>query len=650
VTMTETDNVATYARIRPYNPAINEDKKLTARCLRGTQVVNQNGARQDTYNFTRAFDMSDSTETLFAAAMRPLLDFKVLEGITSVFIVYGQSGSGKSFTLIGEEGHLGLMPLSLQYLLAQDKVQRISLAAIEAYGVKATKIGFYDLVAQLALSKEKGSAFDAYTSKDNPRVHSGNAATLEVTSRNCLSVVTALQAVSHMAPTLKNPHSSRGHTVYFARVALRGLEDVHLILVDLAGSEGQTALGTRDEFVAGLQLAMSAGKLKLSKKQKRGLEQMYKTRSLEAGCINNGLTQLQSIFGELIRKKISKSQGLGLRKVLSSFISLNSAYAILFTLSASANNNKVTRATLNFAKQTQLVQVDTQRAKPKIDKDAVIAELNQLIHKLRHQMQAKDETIERLSVPSPSVPSPAARTSVFSRFDRLQRQLSQHDAEEQMWTVSDAQHMTHEHMDMSDEQLRAVFDEFDADGNGDINQSELQCALQSMSHELSAQAVEELFAEIDVNHDGGVDFDEFKLLAGKSWFLDAYSSRMRKATQRALNVADVQQWLLDDDDDDENDDDVQALRREVSALRQQNERLRALRKADAEKESAEAARALQQENTALKSSVEAMQKQRDALAQQLGTLVTHEAESTDDSNVAHEPSLLFRALQIFYSV
>merc|ERR1712048_198384 len=122
----------------------------------------------------------------------------------------------------------------------------------------------------------------------------------------------------------------------------------------------------------------------------KGIEEMYKTRSLEAGCINNGLTQLQSIFGELIKKKISKSQGLGLRKVLSSFISLNSAYAILFTLSASANNNKVTRATLNFAKQTQLVKVDTKAAKAKIDKDAIIKELNALIEELRKEMNEKD--------------------------------------------------------------------------------------------------------------------------------------------------------------------------------------------------------------------------------------------------------------------
>ena len=139
---------------------------------------------------------------------------------------------------------------------------------------------------------------------------------------------------------------------------------LYLCDAQLAGSEGQTALGTKEEFVNGLKLAMSKGKLHLNSKQMKGIEEMYKTRSLEAGCINvceiyikqcagafiyslfvqNGLTQLQSIFGELIKKKISKSQGLGLRKVLSSFISLKSAYAILFTLSASANNNKVTRS------------------------------------------------------------------------------------------------------------------------------------------------------------------------------------------------------------------------------------------------------------------------------------------------------------------
>ena len=363
-TMTETQNVATYARIQPYKlTARTKDNKLTARTKDNDKILNQNGNNEDTYHFTRVFDMKHSNQNIFKHTMRPLLDYKILQGINSIFIVYGQCGSGKSYTLIGEEGSLGILPMSLQYLLDKDIVERIDISAIEAYGTRAAKIGFYDLVAQLEVKQSAPNKFDAFTSKDHPRLNYYNAKKIQVTQRNCLSIISELQSVSHMAPTVKNPRSSRGHTVYFCCIKMRDLEDVHLIAVDLAGSEGQTALGTRDEFASGLQLAMSKGKLSLNQKQMRGVEQMYKMRSLEAGCINNGLTQLQSIFGELIKKKISKSQGLGLRKVLSSFISLKSAYAILFTISASANNNKVTRATLNFAKQTQLVKVDTAKLK-----------------------------------------------------------------------------------------------------------------------------------------------------------------------------------------------------------------------------------------------------------------------------------------------
>ena len=42
-------------RIRPYNPAINEDKRLTARCVDGVRVVNQTGSMEQSYNFTRVF-------------------------------------------------------------------------------------------------------------------------------------------------------------------------------------------------------------------------------------------------------------------------------------------------------------------------------------------------------------------------------------------------------------------------------------------------------------------------------------------------------------------------------------------------------------------------------------------------------------------
>eukprot|EP01084_Bolivina_argentea_P065974 120264_1 len=264
--MTETDNVATYARIRPYNPAINEDKNLTARAADGNKILNMHKDNEDTYGFTRVYDMTDNTMDLFNTGMKPLLDYKILQGINAIFIVYGQSGSGKSFTLIGEKGHLGVVPQALCYLLAQDNVQRIDISAIEAYGVKATKIGFYDLVSQLAEKQKAPEKYDAFSTNDNSRLNAANAQMLEITEHNCLKIITELQQVSHMAPTLKNPHSSRGHTVYFACIKMNGLEDVYFIAVDLAGSEGQTALGTKDEFINGLKLAMAKGKLKLKKK------------------------------------------------------------------------------------------------------------------------------------------------------------------------------------------------------------------------------------------------------------------------------------------------------------------------------------------------------------------------------------------------
>ena len=108
---------------------------------------------------------------------------------------------------------------------------------------------------------------------------------------------------------------------------------------------------------------MSKGTLDLNTAQLLSFEEMYEIRSLEAGCINNGVTQFQSVFSESIKNQIIKSQRLGLRRVLSSLISINSAYLILFTFSASANNNKVTKATLNFAKQTQLLKIETKKAK-----------------------------------------------------------------------------------------------------------------------------------------------------------------------------------------------------------------------------------------------------------------------------------------------
>merc|ERR1712129_536084 len=101
---------------------------------------------------------------------------------------------------------------------------------------------------------------------------------------------------------------------------------------------------------------------------------------------------------------------------------------------------------------------------------------------------------------------------------------------------------------MSDIEMRAVFDEFDEDKGGSIDAKELQRAMDSLGQTLSMQEVNDLILEIDANGDGEVDFDEFKLMATKGWFVNDFENKLVESLQKSMAK-------YEDEDDDKNDDD-----------------------------------------------------------------------------------------------
>ena len=48
------------------------------------------------------------------------------------------------------------------------------MCAIEAYGIKAAKIGFYDFVYQLKAKQKLKKKYDAYSTKDNSWLNTEN--------------------------------------------------------------------------------------------------------------------------------------------------------------------------------------------------------------------------------------------------------------------------------------------------------------------------------------------------------------------------------------------------------------------------------------------------------------------------------------------
>ena len=66
-----------------------------------------------------------------------------------------------------------------------------------------------------------------------------------------------------------------------------------------------------------------------------------------------------------------------------------------------------------------------------------------------------------------------------------------------------------------EEELKSAFNLMDLDHNGYITKDELAESLKAMGHNMSAEEVEQLIKEADLNGDGKVDFEEFKAIMRK---------------------------------------------------------------------------------------------------------------------------------------
>ena len=60
-----------------------------------------------------------------------------------------------------------------------------------------------------------------------------------------------------------------------------------------------------------------------------------------------------------------------------------------------------------------------------------------------------------------------------------------------------------------DKLLRETFDMYDADGSGDIDQSELKTLMAQLGFDLSDEELSNMVAEVDVDGNGEIDFEEF---------------------------------------------------------------------------------------------------------------------------------------------
>lgn len=201
--------------------------------------------KQQTFHFDNIFEKNSTQEDIYNEVVKPLVS-KVKDGYNCTIFAYGQTGTGKTYTMgtNSTEKSPGIIPRALEdFFLNDDGEFDVHLSFMEIYNEKV-----YDLLKNNnevplpikgfrveGLSKQK--VFNIYEAKHF----------LEMGGKN-----------RHTGETKQNLFSSRSHAIFSIEFTLdQGNKQTcgKLNLVDLAGSESVKKTGTQgNSFQEGINI------------------------------------------------------------------------------------------------------------------------------------------------------------------------------------------------------------------------------------------------------------------------------------------------------------------------------------------------------------------------------------------------------------
>ena len=247
------------------------------------------GSASIRYTFDGLFDAGALQADVFASVGAPLVR-DVLAGYNAAAICYGQTGTGKTFTMTGPESSAagsgaaslrvtpscGLLPRALSALFSElppsgcvgeRPAWEAAVAAVQVY-----REDVFDLLAGWApavAGADTPAPPRPLALREDPvaGVFVEGLTWHSVTrAEEALALVRMSTAARATAATRLNAHSSRSHAIVFVRVTRRAADSDSLLvgtfaLVDLAGSERVSksgVAGTRFDEAASINLSLSA--------------------------------------------------------------------------------------------------------------------------------------------------------------------------------------------------------------------------------------------------------------------------------------------------------------------------------------------------------------------------------------------------------
>ncbi|KAI9009638.1 P-loop containing nucleoside triphosphate hydrolase protein [Gaertneriomyces semiglobifer] len=339
---------------------INIDKKAAT-----VGVADRKDGSPKTFTFDSVFDWESTQQEVYNMTARPIVE-GVLAGYNGTIFAYGQTGTGKTFSMEGirDVPELrGIIPNAFEHIFAEISMAEKSTQFL----VRASYLEIYNEDIRDLLNPKAGKL--EVKERADIGIYVKDLRTFVIKDVQEMDRLMSFGNKNRsVGATEMNARSSRSHSIFTITVEASekgtdGEEHIRagkLHLVDLAGSERQSKTGATGD------------------------------RLKEATKINLSLSALGNVISALVDGKSSHIpyRDSKLTRLLQDSLGGNAKTMMVATMSPASYNYEETLSTLRYANRAKNI-----KNKPKINedpKDAMLREFQEEIKRLKAQLEQMD--------------------------------------------------------------------------------------------------------------------------------------------------------------------------------------------------------------------------------------------------------------------
>ncbi|XP_065072197.1 kinesin-II 95 kDa subunit-like [Rhopilema esculentum] len=357
-------------RCRPMNEkeiAAGHDRVVDMNVKKGNVMLRNPSKKEEApreFTFDAVYDWNSKQRDIYDETFSPLVD-SVLNGYNGTIFAYGQTGTGKTFTMEGvrtDPELRGVIPNSFDHIFTH-----ISRTHDQQYLVRASYLEIYQEEIRDLLAKDQKKRLELKERPDTGIYVKDLQSFVTKSVKEIEHVMNVGNQNRSVGATNMNEHSSRSHAIFLIYIECSEMgpdEETHirvgkLNMVDLAGSERQAKTGAAGE------------------------------RLKEATKINLSLSALGNVISALVDGKSTHVpyRDSKLTRLLQDSLGGNARTVMVANMGPASYNFEESLTTLRYADRAKRI-----KNKPKINedpKDALLREFQEEIAKLKRELEKK---------------------------------------------------------------------------------------------------------------------------------------------------------------------------------------------------------------------------------------------------------------------